>query len=304
MPFKYTYFDEDLNIAHEEGLEYSYVFVVKKWLEKGKLEALFKEFLLWNWGGFNYDEEECSSVCIARLLFQESLKHKRIDLFQKLWHKIIHTQNSDCKTYRSYVNTKNLQVAPGEDPEECRQEVQKALDQTVRLITINLKVYKNYCSELELRTDLEAADKALEIFSRGKIPNRVFTAKKLNPKNSEFVWAFGQKSYSNKNDFMKEFNTYNTEILGTSLKKDFTLFPSKKIVIKFMGVPEGEEDYDEDMKAEFVSAKPSIKFSDLMFFLNEYTYPYLNEADHIFYEGFDIEDDKGEIPVLALIQGS
>ncbi|NJK92690.1 MAG: hypothetical protein HC904_13215 [Blastochloris sp.] len=163
---------------YEESGDDAYVYLVRQYLLKGKLDYLFKVFRLFNWGAsFDFENKEDYLSIIVALLTEAFIADKRMDLLTKLWHRILETQNRDIKVYSSYTKAKENPIPPGETQEGAKKKVQQALDRSVKLILSNLSSYENFCVKLGLDDDLTFVKKARSAIESKKFPSRIFRSR-------------------------------------------------------------------------------------------------------------------------------
>lgn len=191
MELTYKYFEQDVDsiiknppkelssaeslkkIAQSDGL--ARIYVVKKYLDNGRVDLLLKEYLPYNWGvSFNYKDPDDDLSKVVGLISKALLKTGDIVSFQKLWHKIIKTQLKDCKVYAKYLRSKDVVYPPDKTPSEAREEVSSTLDRTITLLKGNLREYKVLCKEGRISEDLDNIDSAMEILNEGKVPVKIF----------------------------------------------------------------------------------------------------------------------------------
>ena len=122
---------------------------------------------------------------------------------------------------------------------------------------------------------------------------------------NKFAWIFGRYKYDNFDDFVVAFTDYNREIMGMEGPiEDFPLTQHRSVILMFMGVPEGEDGYD-DLEVTITSrAGGALTFLEFMYLANKALYKFLENADHVFFEGVDPAGDKEGIPKFELVQGS
>ncbi|MBX9692799.1 MAG: hypothetical protein K2Z81_10475 [Cyanobacteria bacterium] len=126
---------------------------------------------------------------------------------------------------------------------------------------------------------------------------------KLSP--DSFAWAFGRKTYADFSKFVVDFSEYNRDIMQMTLPlEDFPLTDSTSVVLLFSGVPDGAFEY-EDLDAKISSRDgEALSFFEFMYLVNNSLYQYLNNSDHVYYEGLEEEGETDGVPTYRLVQGS
>ena len=127
-----------------------------------------------------------------------------------------------------------------------------------------------------------------------------------NAKADEVAWQFNGVDYKSKEQFREAFFEYNKDILEKEVE-DFLLVNFQSVIVFYMGVPDGEEDYDEDLTVELKTQdKKGFSFVEFLYKFHQSTRSTLNPeiADHIFYEGVMLEPNNSGKVSLRIRQGS
>ena len=128
----------------------------------------------------------------------------------------------------------------------------------------------------------------------------------LNDECKKYAWTFNGKQFSDLQEFEEEFTDYNDEICRLKFE-DFIFINSDKVKVIFEGIPEGEQDPDEDLEEIFASSsKGHFSFIDLIYQFHHRTSKVLNTKimDHVFYEGFSYEGIQDGVHTVRIYQGS
>ncbi|HMO21155.1 MAG TPA: hypothetical protein PKC98_09325 [Candidatus Melainabacteria bacterium] len=117
-------------------------------------------------------------------------------------------------------------------------------------------------------------------------------------------WVYGDKKFEDFDEFVKALTLYSWEFSdGEGPIRDFELFGGNRVRVQFYGLGEGEKRCS-DKEVELVGPGEKLSFLEFMFITNNELFAYLEETDHIFYEGFEELGDVDGVPVIRLIQGS
>lgn len=132
---------------------------------------------------------------------------------------------------------------------------------------------------------------------------------KMTP--GDFRWVFGRKTFESIDDFVADFTDYNRrrrerlheEPLSVPLE-DFSIASCNRVKLKFWGVLNDATEYDEmQIIIEGVKTGP-LSFLEFMFHANNRLHEFLNNADHVFYEGLTSCEEEHGLAVYELKQGS
>jgi len=122
----------------------------------------------------------------------------------------------------------------------------------------------------------------------------------------DFAWNFSCEDFSDKDlsAFLAAFTDYNVKIMKmTPPLVDFELIPESELVLHFSGV--GPDDEYDDMEAVIRSGGGPLTFHRFMYESHKAMYPFLKDADHVFFEGVAIEPaHSGELRQAHLHMGS
>lgn len=126
----------------------------------------------------------------------------------------------------------------------------------------------------------------------------------LDPRHRDYSWRFNESELDDRDAFVAAFVAYNEELETEGASVDFLLLNASAAIVRFSGVPEEGSDY-EDMEVEVrTDLGEPLRFWDFMYRLHSLVFPYLADADHVFFEGLSFQEMRDGVPVFRLEQGS
>lgn len=129
----------------------------------------------------------------------------------------------------------------------------------------------------------------------------------------ELYWSFSNGVFDDEETFKNELIDYNgdNEVIVSAWNE--TLLESKEVIVQFLNYAafgnfddEEESDEDDDDIEIKIQANENLKIGDFLFQLNNLVSPYLEDADHHFFERLTLASVPGgsEPPKYFLDLGS